>query len=233
MTPALLWLSQEFVGVVTRMAHEKFEHLVPPDGGLAVQTHQFITRYLEPQVCLSARLSHTSSHLSPHPLLSSFSFSSPILYFISPSDTPHSSPLQVRALLVDDFTHELENRPVQLVLYRHRARLSAIFAAFAGLESVRAVASPGSLKGSSGKSGGMADSPVKRAAAAKAVSAVNAHFEGGGGGGDHDPLASLYLSLEGWESMLREGNMLDGRFTMREATYIFVKVNIQDEVNST
>ena len=36
---------------------------------------------------------------------------------------------------------------VQLVLYRHRARISAIFAAFAGLESVRGVASPNSPKG--------------------------------------------------------------------------------------
>lgn len=34
-----------------------------------------------------------------------------------------------------------------------------------------------------------------------------------------------------WEGMLREGHMLDQRFTIREATYIFVKVNIQDEVS--
>lgn len=38
------------------------------------------------------------------------------------------------------------------------------------------------------------------------------------------------MSIEGWFAMLKEGSMIDSKFTQREATYIFVRVNIADEL---
>lgn len=114
-----------------------------------------------------------------------------------------------------DFTDDplpdvIARRDVQMVLYRHRARIAFIFGAFA-IENHGAGAAKG-CKNSFER----ADA-VTAAAAEWAVSRTGV-------------LGTMSLTFEAWITMMQDGNMFDKEFTKREATEIFVRVNLVDEL---
>ena len=128
---------------------------------------------------------------------------------------------QLRALLADHFGEvTLTSRQVQLVLLRHHPRLAVIFAAFAGLEQRQQVAGSGGGRSVAVK-GGNAQAAARAAAAVAAAVASDTGEDGTDG---------LAMNLETWGRFLKEGGMLSNDFTQREATHIFVRANLFDEL---
>ena len=160
--------------VVPRGSYESFPAVVA-EGGLALQTANFIQTFLEPQL---------------------------------------------EILMTDDFGQFLQTRPIQLVLFKHRPRVSVIFAAYAALGD------RGGNKKAVIEARKAADFAKRPTSLAHVVvggeqRGASAGTDGGHGGdeaaGGGDPTAGVVMNMDEWNTMLREGKMIDGLFTQVRA----------------
>jgi len=109
----------------------------------------------------------------------------------------------------------LDDREVLMVLYRSRPRLHVIFAAYA-------IAARDREKNKL--------SEKQEAAAVAAIMAAHHADHAITGASVGEAFQKLTLDFPAWHAMMRDGRMLDRDFTQREATTIFVKINLAEEL---
>jgi len=109
----------------------------------------------------------------------------------------------------------LDDRDVLMVLYRSRPRLHVIFAAYA-------IAARDREKNKL--------SEKQEAAAVAAIMAAHHADHAITGASVGEAFQKLTLDFPAWHAMMRDGRMLDRDFTQREATTIFVKINLAEEL---